>query len=79
MAEKRVTLAVVAGAHGVGGEVRLKLFTADLSNFSSYRRYHCGDRTLTLVKAREGTRGALAKFEEIADRNAAEALRGAEL
>lgn len=79
MEDKRVTLAAVAGAHGVGGEVRLKLFTANLGNFSSYRRYVCGGRTLTLVRARDGSRGAIAQFEEIADRTAAEALRGEEL
>lgn len=77
--EKRVTLAVVAGAHGVGGEVRLKLFTADLRDFKRYGRYRCGNREVTLAHAREGNRGAIAKFEEIADRTAAEALRGAEL
>jgi len=31
-----VTLAAIAGAHGVGGEVKLKLFTSDLSPYKSF-------------------------------------------
>jgi 16S rRNA processing protein RimM len=31
-----VTLAAIAGAHGVGGEVKLKLFTGDLSPYKSF-------------------------------------------
>ena len=65
-----VTLAVITGAHGVTGEVRLKLFTADLS---AYRSFNGG--TLTLKSLRNG----IARFAEVPDRNAAERLRGAEL
>ncbi len=69
-----VVLAVVTGAHGVAGEVRLKLFTEDLKR---YRGFNNG--VLTLTALREGANGAIARFAEIADRNAAEALRGTEL
>lgn len=72
--ERPVTLAVVTGAHGVAGEVRLKLFTDDLS---AYRSFNGG--RLTLKSLRDGSNGAIARFAEIADRNAAEALRGTEL
>jgi 16S rRNA processing protein RimM len=72
--ERPVTLAVVTGAHGVAGEVRLKLFTEDLS---AYRSFNGGQ--LTLKSLRDGSNGAIARFAEIADRNAAEALRGTEL
>lgn len=67
-----VTLAAVAGAHGLGGEVRLKLFTGDLA---PYRTLYAGDRALTLVKLR----GAIARFAEVGDRTAAEGLRGTTL
>ena len=70
MQDKPVTLAVVTGAHGVTGEVRLKLFTADLSG---YRSFNGG--SLTMKSLRNG----IARFAEVADRNAAEALRGTEL
>jgi len=71
-----VTLAAVVGAHGVAGEVRLKLFTEELER---YPVLDAGGRTLTLVSLRPGSNGAVARFAEIADRNAAEALRGTAL
>jgi len=72
-----VTLAAVAGAHGVTGEVRLKLFTDDLAAFKKYKTYN--DGALTLKKARPHKIGAIARFAEVTDRNAAEALRGTPL
>jgi 16S rRNA processing protein RimM len=65
-----VVLAVVAGAHGIGGEVKLKLFTDDLS---PYQSFNGGTLTLTSL------RGLIARFAEVRDRTAAEALRGTEL
>ena len=62
-----VTLAVITGAHGVTGEVRLKLFTGDLSG---YRSFNGG--SLTLKSLRNG----IARFAAVPDRNAAERLRG---
>jgi 16S rRNA processing protein RimM len=72
----RVTLAAVAGAHGVGGEVRLKLFAESLDSLKRHRRLFADARTLTLEAIRPGSAGAIARFAEIGDRNAAEALRG---
>jgi 16S rRNA processing protein RimM len=66
-----VTLAVIIGAHGVTGEVRLKVFTEDLS---SYKVFNGG--ALTLKSVRHGSNGAIARIAEVTDRNAAEALRG---
>ena len=65
-----VTLAVITGAHGVTGEVRLKLFTDDLSGYKSFN-----GGSLTLKSLRNG----IARFAEVPDRNAAERLRGTEL
>jgi 16S rRNA processing protein RimM len=75
-ADRPVTLAAIIGAHGVTGEVRLKLFTDDLK---PYPALDAGGRTLTLRSIRPGPNGAVARFAEIADRNSAEALRGTEL
>lgn len=69
-----VTLAVVIGAHGVTGEVRLKVFAEDLS---VHRSFNGG--ALTLKSVRHGNNGAIARFAEIPDRTAAEKLRGTEL
>ena len=76
MAESQVTLAAVAGAHGIGGEVRLKLFAEGVDSLKRHQRFHAGDRTLTLKSVKPGSAGAIARFAEIADRSAAEALRG---
>ena len=65
-----VTLAAIAGAHGIGGEVKLKLFTDDLA---PYKSFNGGTLTLTSL------RGLIARFAEIGDRSAAEALRGTAL
>ncbi len=69
-----VTLAVVTGAHGVTGEVRLKVFADDLS---AHRSFNGG--ALTLRAVRDGANGTIARFAEVTDRTAAEALRGTEL
>lgn len=76
MAEPQVTLAAVAGAHGIGGEVRLKLFAEGVDSLKRHQRLFAGERMLTLISARPGSAGAIARFAEIADRGAAEALRG---
>ena len=76
MQDKPVTLAAVIGAHGVTGEVRLKLFTDDLA---IYRTLDAAGRRLTLKAIRPGPNGHVARFAEIGDRNAAEALRGTPL
>lgn len=58
----------MTGAHGVTGEVRLKVFAEDLA---SHRSFNGG--ALTLTKLRDGS---IARFAEVTDRTAAEALRG---
>ena len=73
---KQVTLAAVVGAHGIQGELRLKLFTDDLAH---YPLLQAGDATLTLKSVRPGPNGAVARFAEVTDRTAAEALRGTPL
>ena len=69
-----VTLAVIIGAHGVTGEIRLKVFAEDLKPYKSFN-----NGTLTLKSVRPGSNGAIARIAEINDRNSAEALRGTEL
>jgi 16S rRNA processing protein RimM len=73
---RRVTLAAVAGAHGIGGEVRLKLFAEAPDSLRRHEAVEVGGRALTLKSVRSGGGGAIARFAEIADRSAAEGLRG---
>jgi 16S rRNA processing protein RimM len=79
MTDRPVTLAVITGAHGVTGEVRLKLFSDSTDSLKAHKSFIAGDRTLTLKSIRPGNKGAIARFAEIPDRNMAEALRGTEL
>lgn len=76
MAEKRVALAAVAGAHGVKGEVRLKLFSDSAASLASHKKVYVGGVEHRLLSVREGGKTAVARLEGIADRSAAEALRG---
>lgn len=72
-----VTLAAVSGAHGVTGEVRLKLFTQDLAGLKKYKSFNDGQ--LTIKTLRPTKDGAIARFVEINDRSAAEKLRSVTL
>lgn len=71
-----VTLAAIAGAHGVRGEVRLKLFGEGAESIRAFSAFQVGDRTLTLKAIRPANQGAVAQFAEVSDRSGAEALRG---
>ena len=73
--DKPVTLAAVTGAHGVTGEVRLKLFGEGVAALKRHKSFN--DGALTMKSVRDDNKGgAIARFAEIADRTAAEALRG---
>ncbi len=74
-----IELAAVTGAHGVAGEVRLKLFGEGVDALSQYKSFttKADGRTLTLKKVRSDNKGgAIARFAEVQGRNEAEKLRG---
>ncbi len=72
----RIALAAVAAAHGVKGEVRLKLFTDGAASLRRHEHVFVGgvDRELETVRDAKG--GAIARFSGVSDRGAAEGLRG---
>jgi len=72
--ERRVVVAAIVGAHGIAGEVRLKVFAEDLG---AHQVLNGG--AFTLRSVRRGNNGAIARFAEIDSRDAAEALRGTQL
>jgi 16S rRNA processing protein RimM len=76
-----VLLAAIVGAHGLKGEVRLKTFTATPEKLGAYGPLHAKDgRSFTLASLRAVKDGeVVVAFEEIADRSAAERLKGVEL
>lgn len=72
-----VTLAAIVGAHGIGGEVRLKLFAEGVESLQRHTQVQAGDRPLTLISVKAaGGKAPIARFAEIVDRSAAEALKG---
>ena len=76
MTAQAVILAAIAGAHGIKGEVRLKLFAEGIESLKLHKKLFAGERALTLQAVKPGGGGAIARFAEIGDRAAAEALRG---
>ena len=80
MAE-RVRLGAVIGAHGIKGEVRVKTFTLSPDTLGAYGPLTTDDgRRLQVSALRAGKPGeAVVRFEGVADRNGAEALKGRQL
>ncbi len=74
--ERRIALAAVAGAHGVKGDVRLKLFSETSNSLSHYEKLFVGGIARRLLSLRDSGKAAVARFEGVSDRSAAEALRG---
>lgn len=74
--EKRVALAAVAGAHGVKGEVRLKLFADSVDSLAAHKMLFVGGEAMKLQSVRDGGKTAVARFEGVSSREAAEGLRG---
>ena len=74
--ERRIALAAVAGAHGVKGEVRLKLFSDSSASIAQHQKLFVGGVERRLLFVRDSGKTAIARFEGVADRSAAEALRG---
>ena len=76
-----VLLAVVIGAQGLKGEVKVKTFTQSPDRLGAYGPLHAKDgHVFTVASLRAVKDGeAVVSLREIADRNAAEALKGTEL
>ena len=73
--DKPVALAAISGAHGVAGEVRLKLFGAGVDTLETHKNFNDGALTLSRIRS-DNKGGAIARFAEVPNRAAAEALRG---
>jgi 16S rRNA processing protein RimM len=75
MSARTIDLAAITGAHGVNGEVRLKLFGEGVEALSRHASFN--DGALTLSKVRPDNKGgAIARFAEATTRAEAERLRG---
>ena len=76
-----VLLAAVIGAQGLKGAVKVKLFTETPEALTTYGPLHdARGKPFEVIACRSGKPGeAVISFAGIADRNAAEALKGVEL
>jgi 16S rRNA processing protein RimM len=76
-----VCVAVVAGAHGLRGALKLRCFTEQPEDVAAYGPVfdRDGNRLFELEVIGSAPGGVLARADRIQDRNAAEVLRGTEL
>lgn len=83
-ADKRVLIGRIHGAFGVRGEIKLESFTEPKSAVLRYQPWTLRDaqgneRELSGARGRDTAKGIVATLPEVADRDAAEALRGTEV
>lgn len=77
---REVLLGVVIGAQGLKGEVKVKTFTQSPDKLGAYGPLHTKDgKSFRATFVRETKDGAVVALEGVNGRNAAEALKGAEL
>ena len=77
-----ILLGAIAGVHGIRGEVKVKSFTEDPMSIAAYGPlYDEQGRTFALKLTSKGAKDSvvIARIDGIADRNAAEALKGRRL
>ncbi|MCH2555207.1 MAG: 16S rRNA processing protein RimM, partial [SAR116 cluster bacterium] len=80
MTTNRLASGAVAGAHGGRGQFKVKPFTEAPRDIASYGPVLAGDRQLTLVVKGLTSNGmVIVAAADITARDAAQALRGAEL
>ncbi len=81
---RRILLGRVAGALGLRGEVKLESWTEPRDAIFRYQPWTLRDaqgreREISGVQGRESGKHVVATFPEVADRDAADALRGLEI
>ncbi len=79
--KKLVLLGHVAGAHGIRGELLIKSYTAAPEDIAAYGALTdaSGTKSYKLKVVRVTPKGVIARVQGVADRNAAELLKGTAL
>jgi 16S rRNA processing protein RimM len=72
----RITLAAIAGPHGVRGELRLKLFADSIAALSAHDIVLVNGAPRRLLHVGGTAKSPTARLEGVGDRSAAESLRG---
>lgn len=81
MANKRICVGAIAGAHGVRGEVRIKPFTETPDGVAAYGNVHTedGTRVYKITRFRVAKGMVIAALDSVKNRNEAEDLKGTRL
>lgn len=74
--EDKLSVAVVLKPQGIRGEIKLKVFLDDGEDFGAFKRVFIGGREYAVLGVRAQGEFAYVALRGIADRNAAELLRG---
>ena len=79
--KKLILLGHIAGAHGIRGEVLVKTYTGAPQDIAAYGPLtdDAGNKPLKLKVVRVTPKGVIARVAGVADRNAAELLKGTAL
>lgn len=78
--DDKVLAGVIAGAHGIKGEVKLRSFTADPQAIAAYGPLLTSrGESVEIEKLRAQKDGFIAVLKGVSDRNKAETLKGVEL
>jgi 16S rRNA processing protein RimM len=78
MAQRKILLGRIIGAHGLKGDVLISAYASAPENLSAYGTLsdEAGERSFTIDVRRVTPKGVVAGIDGIKDRTAAEALRG---
>ncbi len=78
---RRILLGEISGAHGIRGELLVRSFAADPEDIASYGPLldESGARAVSLSIVRVTPKGVIARVDGVADRTAAEKLKGLKL
>ena len=78
MPQRSIIIGRIVGAHGIGGEVVMHSFAGAPLDIAAYGPLleENGTRTFRIVSARQAGKGIVARLAGIADREAAEGLKG---
>ena len=76
---KKIVIGEVLKPQGIRGEVKIKPLIDDVSDLKSVKKVFIGDTEYKILSARADAQAAYLALSGVADRNAAEFLRGKEV
>lgn len=79
MAENKLSIAVVLKPQGIRGEIKIKVFLDSAEDFKNFSRVFIDGAEYKILSVRAQGEFAYVALKGIADRNAAELLRGKEM